>query len=73
MNIKLSNLPLVIYSCFVLHNFSEMEKDPINESKFNKVVNYDKLAQPSTKVNRENHNHGAKLIRKIYTNFFEYC
>ena len=71
MDIKLSNLPLVIYSCFVLHNFCEMEKEPISESRFKEAVNYDKQAQPPMKVNRANQNNSAELIRKVYTKFFE--
>lgn len=71
MDIKLSNLSLVIYSCFVLHNFCETEKEPISESRFKHAIDYDKQTQPPMKVNKENYNNSAELIRKISTKFFE--
>ena len=31
MNIKLENVPTVIYTCFILHNFCELNGSPINQ------------------------------------------
>lgn len=31
MDLKLENIPVVIYTCFVLHNFCEKNKTYINE------------------------------------------
>ena len=69
MDIKLSNLPVVIYSCFVLHNFCEMEKEPISKNRFKQAVAYDKQVQPPTKINKENQNNSSELIRNIYQVF----
>ena len=53
MDVKLSDLPMAIYSCFVLHNFCEMEKEPVSESRFKQGIDYHKQAQPPTTVNKE--------------------
>ena len=53
MDVKLSDLPMVIYSCFVLHNFCEMKKEPVSESRFNKVLTM-----------TSKHNHQQQLIKK---------
>ena len=52
MDVKLSDLRMDIYSYFVLHNFCEMEKEPVSESRFKQGIDYDKQAQPPTTVNK---------------------
>ena len=69
MDVKLSDLPMVIYSCFVLHNFCEMEK-PVSESRFRQGIDFDKQAQPPTTVNKENCKSTSELIRNVYIKFF---
>ena len=54
MDVKLSDLPKVIYSCFVLQNFCEMEKEPVSDI----FVTCDKngqqqLLKTSTKKNKQ--------------------
>ena len=71
MDVKLSDFPMVIYSCFVLHNFCEMEKEPVSESRFKQGIDYDKQAQPPTTVNKENCKSSLELIRNVYIKFFE--
>ena len=44
MNLQLKAVPIVIYACFVLHNFCEMEKCPLDDGFVNK----------QTTLNREN-------------------
>lgn len=39
MNLQLKALPIVIYACFVLHNFCEMEKCPLDDGLVNKQIN----------------------------------
>ena len=36
MDINLDDLPFVIYACFVLHNYCEMNKESINDDKVQK-------------------------------------
>ena len=71
IDVKLSDLPMVIYSCFVLTNFCEMEKEPVSESRFKQGIDYDKQAQPPTTVNKENCKSSSELIRNVYIKFFE--
>ena len=71
MDVKLSDLPMVIYSCFVLHNFCEMEKEPVSESRFKQGIDYGKQAQPPTAVNKENCKSSSELIRNVHIKFFE--
>ena len=42
MDINLIDLPYVIYACFVLHNFCEVNKEPINEDAVRMSINYDR-------------------------------
>ena len=42
MDIQLSELPMVIYSCFVLHNFCEIEKEPISDDRYQQAIDYDR-------------------------------
>ena len=39
MDIRLEELPVVIYSCFILHNFCESKKEPINQHRFALLAN----------------------------------
>lgn len=41
MDINLTDLPNVIYSCFVLHNFCELNRDIIHEDLVHTSINYD--------------------------------
>ena len=38
MDINLSDLPKVIYACFVLHNFCEVNKEPISDERVRTVM-----------------------------------
>ena len=58
-------LPNIINSCFVLNNFCEERKEPLNQIQIDIALNYDKEFQPPTgssyKVN--NNETGGKAIR----------
>ena len=41
MDINLTDLPAVIYACFVLHNYCELKQETINEQLVNAAVAYD--------------------------------
>ena len=41
MEINLDNLPHVIYACFVLHNFCEMNNESISEERVQSAIDYD--------------------------------
>ena len=51
MDINLDELPFVIYACFVLHNFCELNNESINEETVEMTINYDHDFQPQTAPN----------------------
>ena len=46
MDINLKELPNIINSCFVLNNFCEERKEPINGKRVEAVIHYEKEFQP---------------------------
>ena len=72
MDINIDDLPYVIHSCFVLHNFCEINKEVINPSYVEVANKFDLEFQPSTftgySVNN-NELHGKK-IRNVYVKYF---
>lgn len=50
MDINLNELPLVIYACFVLHNYCEANKDMMDENTVTEVIQQDKDNQPATQT-----------------------
>jgi len=51
MDINLEDLPQVIYACFVLHNFCELNQEGISEETMRRVMTYDRESQPETVPN----------------------
>ena len=48
MDINIDNLPYVIHSCFVLHNFCEINREVINQTYVEAAKKFDLEFQPST-------------------------
>lgn len=74
MDINLDDLPQVIYACFVLHNFCELNNERIGEDKVAAAVDYDKSFQPVVSNNnfRTDCNEAeGKKIRRTLTKFFD--
>ena len=46
MDVNLHDLPYVIYTCFILHNFSELNHEIIGKDQVLQAVHYDKISQP---------------------------
>ena len=58
MDINPSDLPNVIYACFVLHNYCELNNESVNALNADTVrstINYDQEFQPETVTNRNSH------------------
>ena len=74
MDINLMELPHIIYACFVLHNFCELNNERIPEDKVSSAVDYDREFQPSTTAHNDrtecNETEG-KRIRKILAQYFD--
>ena len=74
MDINLMELPHIIYACFVLHNFCELNNERISEDKVSSTIDYDREFQPSTALHNyrtECNETEGKRIRKILTQFFD--
>ena len=46
MDINLDDLPTVIYSCFVLHNYCEINKESISDEQVRTTMNSERESQP---------------------------
>ena len=52
MDINIDDLPMVIYACFILNNYCEMNNESIHEELVRRLVSYDHDFQPPTAANR---------------------
>ncbi len=74
MDINLKDIPYVIYACFVLHNYCELNNERMNEEHVKTAMDYDKQFQPQGPQNtyRTDCNEAeAKRIRRTLTKFFD--
>ena len=74
MDINIRELLHVIYSCFVLHNYCEMNNESIGEDQVRQALNYDSIFQPPTISNRSlSHSNemDGKRVRRILTSYFD--
>ena len=74
MDIHLEELPYVIYACFVLHNFCELNKERIGEDRVASAVDYDRNFQPAVSNNNfrtDGNETEGKRIRRTLTKFFD--
>ena len=72
MDITLNDLCHVIHSCFILHNYCEVNGDHISNEAIDKTIKYDTEFQPGTTATR---NQGtmatrSKQIRKVFVEYF---
>ena len=59
MDINLKELPAVIHSCFILHNFCEIRQEAVNQNDVLVARNYDVEFQPETDTGFEINNNAA--------------
>ena len=74
MDINLDDLPYVMYACFVLHNYCELNNESINKETVRMTINYDREFQPPTIPNHYNTSSNkteGKRIRRILINYFD--
>jgi hypothetical protein len=48
MDINLTDLPFVIYACFVLHNYCEASKDKVDDNSVAEAIQHHRENQPDT-------------------------
>ncbi len=72
MDINIRDLPYVIYACFILHNFCEMNHETIGEEQVQQSMHYDTAFQPLT-ISSRSASHcnevEGKRVRKVLTSY----
>ncbi|CAL9695438.1 unnamed protein product [Knipowitschia caucasica] len=73
MDINLHDLPFVIYSCFVLHNYCEALKDPVDDSYVTEAVQHDRDYQPASEpdVRGDRLTTEGKRVRRVLTQYLD--
>ena len=74
MDINLQDLPHVIYACFILHNFCELNGEVISEERVRVATYYERQFQPDTQPNRtitHSNETEAKRVRRVLTKYFD--
>ena len=74
MDINLEELPHVIYACFVLHNFCELNNEALSDDIIRNTITYDRASQPQTAANRyisDSNKAEGKRVRRVLTNYFD--
>ncbi len=75
MDIKMPDLQYVIYSCFVLHNFCEIQNEKLADDSISKSIQREHSEQPSLSGNRyslgSKDEASGKKIRNIFLKFFD--
>ena len=73
MDINIVDLPYVIYACFVLHNFCELNQESISDECVSSVINYERDFQPQPAANGGQVTNDAegKRVRRVLTEYFD--
>ncbi|KAM3877026.1 uncharacterized protein ACN63O_012576 [Diretmus argenteus] len=74
MDINLDDLPYVIYSCFVLHNFCDASKEAVDDPHVLGTIQGERGSQPPTQCNRflTDCNDGeGKRVRRVLTQYLD--
>lgn len=73
MDINLVDLPKVIYSCFVLHNYCESRKDRVAENMVMQSVQLERESQPTTRTHYETASAAAegKRVRDVLAKYLD--
>lgn len=74
IDINIDDLPYVIYSCFVLHNFCEYNNESIGEDRVRTAIHYDRDFQPATIPNRymsDCNEVEGKRVRNVLARYFD--
>lgn len=74
MDINLDDLPSVIYACFVLLNYCELNNEKISEEQVKTAIHYDREFQPAGERNNyrtDSNEAEGKRIRRIITKFLD--
>ena len=72
MDINIDDLPTVIYSCFVLHNFCGMNKESVSEELVRTVMEEEE-SQPGNQLQRPTQSNEVegKRARRVITKYLD--
>ena len=72
IDINLKDLPAVIHSCFILHNFCEIRQEAVNQNDVLVARDYNVEFQPETDTGYEINSNEAsgERIRNIFVKYF---
>ena len=68
---NLDEVANVIFACFILHNYCELNGESVSEERVTAAVDYERQYQPSTQPAPESNNHEGKRIRRALTQYFD--
>ena len=71
MDVNINDLPSVIYSCFVLHNFCEMNGKSLTDDEVACAVSHERFSQPAQTPSSECNNVEGKRIRRLLATYFD--
>ena len=72
MDIKITDLPSVIYACFVLHNYCEINNETLLNERIEGAMRYERESQPALICGRNQVNEAtSKEIRNIFVQYFD--
>lgn len=71
MDINLDDLPAVIYACFVLHNFCEINKESISEERVRVAIDNEQQLQPGGHNAPQNNETEGKRARQVVTKYLD--
>ena len=68
IDINIDDLPYVIHSCFILHNFCELRKESVPDAEVESSINYDRQFQPPNNSGYAVNNNETlgKALRKVF-------
>ena len=68
MDINLHDLPAIIYACFVLHNYYEVNKESICENRVRLVMEEEQESQSTTqRTTIQSNESEGKRLRRVLT------
>lgn len=72
MDINIAQLPTVIYACFILHNYCELNGEELPADCVENVRNYDRHHQPAPEAALNSHNNAeGNRIRQLLTEYID--
>ena len=73
MDVNLDDLPAVIHTCFILHNFCETNNETVSQQMVDQAIRYDvefqRQRQPGQNIG--SNETAGKRFRRIYVKYFE--